>query len=342
MLANVDLAGRGYTQETGRVFLDEVMRRLESTPGVARASAAGNLPLDLRGMPSSVISIVGETFDPKRKINFYNVTSGYFETMGIAFMDGRDVAPISRTDLPLDAVINEEMARRYWPGMSPIGRRFEVGGNEYEVAGVVRNSKYLSLTESPKAVAWLTMRAQFVFGPTLHVRALSGDPRALLGSIRETVRALDPELMLIEPRTLTQHVDDNLFMQRVPARMLAVLGPLALALSAIGLYAVLAYSLAQRTREIAVRLTLGATPASVVRFMIWQHMRVVVISAALGWVAALALNGVVGRTLVGVGIGDPLVYTGVPMLLLAVAVLACWLPARRAAGVDPMTALRAE
>jgi putative ABC transport system permease protein len=186
------------------------------------------------------------------------------------------------------------------------------------------------------------MRAQFIFSPTLHVRAPSGDPRALLGTIRETVRGLDPELTLIEPRTLAQHVDNNLFMQRVPARMLSVLGPLALVLSAIGVYAVLAYSLAQRTREIAVRLTLGATPSSVVRFMIWQHMRVVLISTAVGWVLALALNRVIGSTLVGVGIGDPLVYSAVPALLLGVAVLACWLPARRAAGVDPMTALRAE
>ncbi|MFL6540638.1 MAG: FtsX-like permease family protein, partial [Chthoniobacterales bacterium] len=129
---------------------------------------------------------------------------------------------------------------------------------------------------------------------------------------------------------------------RVPARMLSVLGPLALALSAIGLYAVLAYSLAQRTREIAVRLTLGATQRSVVWFMIWQHLRVVVISAALGLLAAFALNRVIGSSLIGVHAGDPLIYVGVPALLLAVAVVACWLPARRAAVVDPMTALRAE
>ena len=342
MLANVDLAGRGYSAEAGRRFLEQLVQRIETMPGVERASVAAIIPLDIRGMNPGVIEVEGAPFDPERKILWYNITPGYFATMGMPFIEGRDVAPLSRTDLPMDAVINEEMARRYWPGVSPIGRRFEVGGIFYEITGVVRNAKYLSLNESPRPLAWLTMRANYIFSPALHVRALQGDPRALLPVMREAVRSLDPEVMLIEPRSMAQHVENNMFMHRVPARMLSVLGPLALALSAIGLYAVLAYALAQRTREIAVRLTLGATPRSVVWFMIWQHMRVVVISAGVGLAAALVLNKFIGTTLIGVTWGDPLIYIGVPALLLAVAVLACWLPARRAAGVDPMTTLRAE
>lgn len=342
MLGGVDLAGRGYNKETGRVFLDQLLQKLEATPGVERASAAALVPLDIRGINTGVVDVEGAPFDPERKALWFNVTPGYFASMGMPFVDGRDLSPLARTDLPLDAVINQEMARRYWPGLSPIGRRFEVSGTSYEIAGVVRNAKYLNLNESPRPIAWLTMRAQFIFAPTLHVRAFSGDPRALLPAMREAVRSLDPEITLIEPRTLAQHVDNNLFMQRVPARMLSVLGPLALVLSAIGLYAVLAYALAQRTREIAVRLTLGATPRSVVWFMVWQHLRVVLVSALAGWLAALGLNKVIGSSLVGVGFGDPSVYIGVPALLIAVAVLACWLPARRAAGVDPMVVLRAE
>ena len=342
MLAHVDLAGRGYTKETGRVFLDQLLQKLEASPGVERASAAAMMPLDIRGLNTGVIDVEGAPFDPERKTLWYNVTPGYFASMGMPFVEGRDLSPLARTDLPLDAVINQEMARRYWPGVSPIGRRFEISGTFYEIAGVVRNAKYLSLNESPRPIAWLTIRAQFIFTPTLHVRAASGDPRVLLPTMREAVRNLDPEITLIDPRTLAQHVDNNLFMQRVPARMLSVLGPLALALSAIGLYAVLAYALAQRTREIAVRLTLGATPRSVVWFMVWQHLRVVLISALVGWLAALGLNKIIGSSLVGVGFGDPTVYIGVPALLIAVAVLACWLPARRAAGVDPMVVMRAE
>jgi len=342
MLGHVDLAGRGYTKETGGVFLDQLLQKLEASPGVERASAAAMMPLDIRGLNTGVINVEGAPFDPERKALWYNVTPGYFASMGMPFVEGGDLSPLARTDLPLDAVINQEMARRYWPGVSPLRRRFEISGTFYEIAGVVRNAKYLSLNESPRPIAWLTMRAQFIFTPTLHVRALSGDPRALLPTMREAVRSLDPEITLIDPRTLAQHVDNNLFMQRVPARMLSVLGPLALVLSAIGLYAVLAYALAQRTREIAVRLTLGATPRSVVWFMVWQHLRVVLISALVGWLAALGLNKVIGSSLVGVGFGDPMVYLCVPALLIAVAVLACWLPARRAAGVDPMVVLRAE
>jgi predicted permease len=342
MLANVDLAGRGYDQEKGRLFLDQLLRRLDETPGVEHASAASNLPLDVRGISTGVIDVIGEPFDPERKILYYNVTPGYFETMGMPFLDGRDLSPLARTDLPMDAVINQEMARRYWPNGSPVGRRFEISGKEYEVAGVVRNAKYTSLTESPRSIAWLTMRAQFIFAPTLHVRATQGDPRSLVSAIQTAVVGLDPEISLIEPRSLADHVETSLFMQRVPARMLAVLGPLALALSAIGLYAMLAYSLAQRTHEIAVRLALGASPRSVVRLMIWQHMRVVLVSALLGWLAAFAIGYVIRGSLVGIGPGNPLVYAGVPTLLLGVALLACWLPARNAAHVDPTMALRAE
>jgi predicted permease len=342
LLGQIDLAGRGYTQETARVFLDQVLQRLANTPGVERASAAALIPLDIRGINTGVIDVEGAEFDPERKILYYNATPGYFATMGMRFVDGQDLTPLARTDLPLDAVINEEMARRYWPGTSPVGRRFEVDGTHYAISGVVRNGKYLSINETPQPLAWLTMRAQFIFTPTLHVRAQSGDPLALLPVLRQAVRELDPEMALLTPQSLAQHVGNNLFLQRVPARLLSVLGALALALSAIGLYGVLAYSLAQRTREIAVRLTLGATPHSVVWFMIWQHMRVVLLSAFLGWLVSLGLNKLIGNALVEVPLGDPLIYAGVPLLLLAVALMACWLPARRAAAVDPMTALRAE
>ena len=342
LLGQIDLAGRGYTEEKARVFLDQLLQRLESAPGVERAAAAGLIPLDIRGINDGVIDVEGAEFDPGRKILYYNATPGYFATMGMRFVDGQDLTPLARTDLPLDAVINEEMARRYWPNESPVGRRFEVSGTFYVIRGVVRNAKYVSVSEKPQPLAWLTMRAQFIFTPTIHVRAQNGDPLALLPVLRQAVRELDPEMAVLGPQTLAQHVGNNLFLQRVPARLLSVLGALALALSAIGLYGVLAYSLAQRTREIAVRMTLGATPHSVVWLMIWQHMRVVLLSAFVGWLVSLGLNKLIGNALVDVHLGDPIIYAGVPLLLLAVAILACWLPARRAAGVDPMTALRAE
>jgi predicted permease len=342
MLASLDLAGRGYTRDTGGAFLDDLLQRLEKIPGVERAAAATYVPLDIRGVATGVISVEDKDFDPNRKILYYQATGGYFATMGIPFLDGADLAPRSRADLPRDAVINHEMATRYWPEGSAVGHRFEVSGDTYVVAGVVRDPKLEKLTEKPKPAAWLTMRRQFISAPTLHVRTREGDPRAVLSAMRATVQALDPELAVLDARSLSQHLENNLFIQRVPAQMLAVLGPLALALAAIGLYAVLAYSVAQRTQEIGVRLTLGATPDSVVRLMMWQSLRVVLLSAAIGWVIALTLGWFMQAFFLGVPFGDPTIYAAVPALLVVVAVVATWLPARGAARVDPMIALRTE
>ncbi len=342
MLATVDLAGRGYDQTRGQALLENLLRRIEAQPGVAHAAAAGYVPLDFRGMPTGVTDVEGKAFDPERKIIYQNATPGYFATMGIPLVEGHDLAPLSRKEAPLDAVINDTMAKRYWPEGSAIGRRFEVGGTFYEIVGVARTIKNLTMNEAPQPAAWLSMRAQFIFSPIIHVSTTGGDPALLYPGIRQAIHDLDAELAIVDGRTMAQQLDNNLFLQRIPMRMLAVLGPLARALAALGLYAVLAFTVAQRTQEIGVRLSLGSTPQGVVRLMIWQGMRVVLVATTVGWLVSLALGYLLQSKLVGVPLGDPLIYAGVPTLLLAVAFLACWLPARRAAQVDPMVALRAE
>lgn len=343
LLVNVDLAGRGYNGASARVFLANLFRELEPTPGFVGASAAQAVPLDIRGIPRGNISVAGRPAgEPVEQIFYYQATPGYFRTMGVDFVAGEDLSPLERTDLPADAVINEEMARRCWPGVSPLGRRFEVNNEWFVVKGVVRTAKYATLSESPQPAAWLTWRRQFVFAPTIHLRSRGLDAASQLAVVRAAVRKLDPEVPLLDPRTLAQHFDNHLMVQRVPARLLGVLGPLALALAAIGLYAVIAYSLAQRTREIGLRMALGSTPESAVRLFLWQGLRVVLAGALVGWVLALLAGHLLRGALVGVPFGDPLIYGGVPALLLGIATLACWLPARRAAKVDPMVALRAD
>lgn len=342
MLASVDLGGRGYNSRTGAALLDDLMQRLEAIPGVEKAAAANYVLLDLHGPPTGVISIEGKEFDPNRKILYTFVTPGYFAALGIPLADGTDIAPRAREDLPPDAVIGDEMARRYWPGENPVGHRFEVNGTTFTIAGVARTPKLEKMNESPRPAAWLTMRTQFVSAPIVHVRTTQGDPRALVSAIRDTVHRLDPELGVLDARSMLQHLDNNLFIQRVPAAMLAVLGPLALGLAAIGLYAVLAYAVARRTQEIGVRLTLGATPRSVVALMMWQSMRVVLIATAAGWIAAFGAGWLLRGLFIGVPLGDPAIYLGMPVLLLSVATLACWLPARRATRVSPMESLRSE
>jgi predicted permease len=341
LLAGLDLGGRGYTRQTARALLDDLLQRLAALPGVEHAAAANYVPLDVRGTSTGVIDIAGKPFDPNRKILYSYATPDYFATLGIP-LDGADLARPARADAPPDAVIGDEMARRYWPGENPIGQRFEVDGTFYVIAGIARTPKLERMNESPRPAAWLTMRPQFVSIPVLHVRVAEGDPRALLSAIRATVRQLDPELAVVDPRSLRQHVENNLFLQRVPAQMLAVLAPLALLLAAIGLYAVLAHAVAQRTREIGVRLSLGATPRSVVLLVMWQSLRVVLVATACGWAVALAADWFMHDLFVAVPVGDPVIFAGVPALLLAVAAVACWLPARRATKIDPIAALRAE
>lgn len=341
MLVSLDLGGRGYNAKTGQAFLDDLLQRLAALPQIEHAAAANYVPLDLHGPATGVISIDGQPFDPNRKILYYGITPGYFATMGIP-LDGADLARPTSAGRPLDAVIGDEMARRYWPGENPIGRRFEVDGSTFLIAGIARTPKLEKINESPRPAAWVALRRQFVSTPTLYVRVREGDPASVLPSIRATVRQLDPELAVLDARPLRQHLENNLFLQRMPARLLAVLGPLALVLAAIGLYAVLSYAVAQRTREIGVRLTLGATPASIQALVLWQSLRVVLVAVALGLAIAMAIGWLLRDALVGVPLGDPLIYLGCPALVVAVAALASWLPARRATRVDPMTALRSE
>lgn len=341
LLASLDLGAKGYNGARTRAFTPDLLRRLREAPGISGASVSNAALLDLHGLPTGVIAVAGYPFDGTAKIRYAYASPGHLQTLGMPLRAGTDLTPLERTDLPVDAVINERMAQLYWPGASPLGRKFIVNDTEYIVSGIVRDARYESLNEPPLPLAWLTVRSRTLVQPVLHIRS-EGDPRAALGAVRDVLRQIDPSLPLLEIRTLAQHVENNLIMQRMPAQMLAFLGPLALVLAAIGLYAVIAYALAQRTREIGVRIALGSSANQVVGLMIWQGMRVVLIGGAAGWLVALAVGYFLQRRLVGVHFGEPAVYVGVPLLLLAVTALACWLPARRAARVDPMIALRSE
>ena len=355
LLITVDLIGRGYTRPAMRAFLRDAQTRLSQLPGVEAVAAANLLPLDVRGLTKATIAIDGASGAPgaagdRSQIIGFVTTSGYFATMGMPFVAGHDLVSLDEQKRAPDAVINEEMARRFWPDLSPpdgpavspLGHHFRLDDTDYEVVGVVRNAKYESLAERPQPAAWLSARNVMFGNPVFHLRLAAGDPMKLLPAVRNTLHGLDAEVAVYDGRTLAQHLDSSLFLQRAPAQLLGLLGPLALALAAIGLYAVLAYSLTQRTQEIGVRLTLGATPASVVMLMLREGMKVVLAGAALGWVVAFMLGWFFRAKLVGVLPGDPAIYAGVPALLIAVAALACWLPARKAAAVDPMVALRAE
>ena len=224
--------------------------------------------------------------------------------------------------------------RRYLARLEPLGRRLQARGRSYVIAGVARNSLYNAFGEPPTPIIYFSYRD----GPTrvgeVHLRTKSGSETAVASAVRNTVRELDPELPVYNVRTLTAHVETSLLFRRIPARMFAVLGPMLLLLAAIGIYAVVSYTVSQRTTEIGVRLALGATPQGVVAQFARESLFVTSVGALAGWSIALS------ALIVLRGPMDVAILAGVPAILMTVAASACWLSARRAALCDPMTALR--
>jgi hypothetical protein len=241
------------------------------------------------------------------------------------------------TTAPAQAIVNEEFVRRFLDGGEPVGRRLTTRGTAYVIAGVARNSLNESFSERPTPIIYLSYRDRPVARGDIHVRTRAGAETLLAPEIERIVRGLDPALPVYDVRTLNEHVDKNLFLRRIPARMFVVLGPLLLLLAAIGIYAVVAYAVSLRTTEIGVRLALGATTRRVVTQIMRESLRVVAVGAFTGWTIAfmVKLHLVPGPI-------SLLVFAGVPLVLMIVAALACWVPARRATRVDVMVALRQE
>jgi predicted permease len=343
LLSSFDLAAKGYNKKTARAFVRALLPRLQATPGVAAATLATFVPLEVRGLPKTAFALQGQaTASGRPEVALYGyVAPGYFQTLGIPLVDGADFADLGNVAKPAEVVVNQEFARRYWPGVSPLGRKLVVEDTTYEVVGVARDSQCVSLSAQPAPLLYFSLRDRFSLSLELQVRT-RGDPLAFAPEVRRVVRELDANLPLRDVRTLTQNIEESLVAIRVPARMLAVLGPLALLLAAIGIYSVLSYSVAQRTHEIGVRRALGASPRNVVALIVRQGIAVVATGLVVGLGIVYLASFYLSRILVKVPPGDPAIFLTVPALLLAIAWLASWLPARRAAKVDPMVALRAE
>jgi predicted permease len=343
LLSSFDLAAKGYDKKAARAFLRELLPRLQATPGVAAATVATFVPLDVRGLPKVPFAIAGQEASAGRpEVALYGyVVPGYFQTLGIPIVDGADFVDLDNGDKPAEVIVNEAFAHRHWSGVSPLGRKLVADGSTYEVVGVARDSQCVSLSAKPAPLLYFSLRDRFSFNLSLQVRTL-GDPLAFAPEVRRVVRGLDANLPLRDVNSLTQSIKESLVVIRIPALMLSALGPLALLLAAIGIYSVLSYSVAQRTHEIGVRLALGASPRNVVALIVRQGLAVVVVGLVVGLGNVYFASFYLSRILVKVPPGDPTIFLAVPALLLAIAWLACWLPARRATRVDPLEALRAE
>lgn len=339
LLAAYDLSGRPVTEASVRLFTAALLERLDARPGIEKAAIASAVPLDIHGLPMRFFTLEGRprNGDARDQALINTVTPGYFTVMGLPFVAGRDFAGLRDESAPLQTVVNQEFVHRYASGRDPIGLRIETRGKRYAIVGVVKNSLYNAFGEPPTPIIYFSYRDRSSPTGEIHLRTRAGAETAIASEVRAVVRDLDPELPVYDVRTLSDHIEANLIFRRIPARMFAVLGPLLLLLAAIGIYAVVAYSVSLRTMEIGVRLALGATTRRVIAQFVTEHLLVVGAGAIAGWVVAFAA----ATTVLTVPF-DATVFIGVPVVLLAVAVAASWWPARRVSRVDPMLALRAE
>ena len=344
--ASMDMFPSGYTGERHREFQRRTIEAVSAMPGVRSAAFGSRIPLGFGGNNSTGISIDG--YVPRENeeivINYSTVGPRYFETMGTPLRQGREYNQTDTPDSPRVVIINEAMAKRYWPKGNALGARIQMGPNPVEVIGIVADSKYGSINERPLPQLFMPMARSEVSTLRLFVRT-DGDPAPMVAELRNTIRGLDASLPVYDARTVTEHMQTAVFAQKMAANLLGAMGVLALLLAAIGLYGVMAYAVSQRTQELGIRLALGASPGSLLGMIVGQGMKLTTLGLVIGLALALGAFGSIGavRTLLpGISPLDPITFVGVPIVLGTIALLATWIPGRRAGRVDPLVALRYE
>ena len=346
LLAPMDLGQQGYSEAQGRLFYQEVVERVRALPGVKSASLSVTVPL-AGGAWRTGVQLEGLPSDKREIPCDYNIVGpGYFQTLGIPVVSGRDFSPQDDASTPGVAIINETFARQFFPNENPLGKRMATAGDRkvlahFEVVGVAKDSKYQTLFEPPRPHLFLPLFQQYASAMTLLVRA-DRTPETLIRPVHQEIQTLDKNLRVFSMRPLSGQLSDLLTPQRSTARLIAAFGLLALLLANVGLYGVMAYSVSQRSREIGIRMALGAQQGEVFRWTLRRGLRLAFLGVFIGVAAALALTRLFASRLFGVGPTDPVTFMIVPLVLVAVALLACYLPARRATKVDPMMALRCE
>jgi len=354
----VSVTGTAHAEPGRRAILyREILERFRTLPGVRSAGAINHIPIDgdIWGFPYLVEGRPLPRPGEAPTATYRAVLPGYFATMRLPILRGRDVAPTDTLGAPGVVLVNEFLARHTWPGEDPIGKRLSFDGPDdhpiwVTVIGVVRDAFRGEWGQAPEDEAYLSFlqRSQLLesTGPQAayitYVVRTDGDPTALAPSLRSAVRSIDRTLPVSAIQSMTRVVDEATASSRFQAFLLAAFAASAALLAAVGIYGVMSYAVSQRTREIGVRLAVGADPGAIRRMVVGQGMTMAAAGAAAGLVSALALTRLMGTLLYGVRPGDPATYVAVTLALLGVALAASWLPALRASRVDPMRALRGE
>jgi predicted permease len=341
-VAELDPGLQGYSRVRSETFYRTLMERLRAFPIVRAAGLGEYVPLGLSGSHTNV-SIPGYTPRPHEDLSvpYSRVSPGYFEALGIPIIRGRSFTAQDDSTAPSALVVNQRFAERFWPGQDAVGRIVRVGNYDHTVIGVVPTGKYERLGEEPMPFIYMAQAQHWTAAMAVFVRT-RGDPTAIAAPLRSEIAALDPNLPLANARTMNSHLGIALLPARLIGGVLGFFGLLALGLASVGVYGVVAYSVAQRTREIGIRMALGAAASDALRLVMRQGLAPVLIGTALGMAGALAASRLIRGVLYTGDALDPVTFVAVPVVLVGVAMLATWIPARRAAAIDPMRALRLE
>jgi predicted permease len=343
---SVDLDLQGYDRERGKLFQQQILDRVRSLSGVEAAGVGNFIPPDPHVMTAPIL-IEGQP--PPRagetsRCGTASISPGYFQALGMRLVRGRDFLERDDESSVRVAVVNESLARRSWPGEDALGKRFTLSGRDdapIQVIGIVRDAKYRRLGEESMPFAFLPLKQSYSGLATLIIRTSNRESLVIAAS-REVFHQSDPHLPVFDIRTMSQHVRSALLPTLMAASMLGVFGALSLVLAAIGIFGVTSYTVSQRTHEIGVRMALGARRGDVLGLLLKDGMSLVSMGIALGLAGAAVLARLMSTLLSGVSATDVTTFAGISLVLIAVSLFACWLPANRASRIDPMEALRYE
>lgn len=356
MAISISPSTEGYSESQAQRFYEELLARVERIPGIRSASLAATIPpsdwssrvsIFYEGQVPPLDYYRGHEFEVGVRVDMNNVAPNYFRTMGIPILQGREFSNRDRSGSPLVAIVSQRLAQRLWPGQNAVGKRIEWPSWEgaprppIEIIGVTAEAKYRSLIADPPLLLYLPEFQNYNGAPALVVHTLA-NPAGMLAAVRGVIGSLDPNLPVFAVKTMSEQVDDSLWQPRMAAGILGSFSFLALMLAAVGLYAVVAQWMAQRTREIGIRMALGAKPRDVMRLVLGYGAQLALWGIVAGIFVAAGIARYVSAQLFGASSTDVLTMAVIAVLLLLVALAACYIPARRAMRVDPMEALRCE